>query len=138
MEEHKPSSFIWDEAKERINVIKHGVDFKTAKLVDIRSGDDAAIEWLMNGKGKEFYGENDNTYAVTSDGEFEIYPEYKKRVDPIFGEPSLLKTIRRKVLRYTPTQSLIMSASRGFRFIPFGILVVLALVLIYFRKVRSK
>ena len=30
---HEPFSFVWDEEKNRSNVKKHGVDFKTAALV---------------------------------------------------------------------------------------------------------
>ena len=49
-------------------------DFRTAKLLDIRGGDDAAIQWFMNGKGSDFYSSEDRTYARTKNGNVEIYP----------------------------------------------------------------
>ncbi len=51
-------------------------DFRTAKLVQINSGDDAAVQWFMNGKGSDFYSEREKTFARTAQGDVEIYPNY--------------------------------------------------------------
>ena len=52
------------------------VDYRQAKLLEIKNGDDAAIQWFMNGKGSDFYGIEDKMYARTASGDFEIYPKY--------------------------------------------------------------
>lgn len=52
-----------------------GANFETAKLVNVRSGDDAAIQWYMNGKGSDFYGVGEKMFARTVTGDVEIYPE---------------------------------------------------------------
>ena len=39
---HEPFTFIWDEDKNRINIKKHGVDFRTAVLV---FNDDLRLEY---------------------------------------------------------------------------------------------
>lgn len=51
-------------------------NFKTARLLHIRYGDDAAIQWLMNGNGSEFYGVENKMFARTAQGDIEIYPMY--------------------------------------------------------------
>jgi hypothetical protein len=51
-------------------------NFKTARLLHIRFGDDAAIQWLMNGNGSEFYGDENKMFARTAQGDIEIYPAY--------------------------------------------------------------
>lgn len=53
-------------------------DFTKAKLLEIRNGDDAAIQWVLNEKGYDFYGVYDKMYARMPDGDYEIYPGYKK------------------------------------------------------------
>lgn len=51
-------------------------DFKTARLLNIRHGDDAAVQWLLNGNGSEFYSAENKMFARTTQGDIEIYPAY--------------------------------------------------------------
>ena len=67
-----------------------GVDFRTAKLVTIRGGDDAAVQWIMNEKGSDFYGIEEKMFARTALGDYEIYPEFRK-VDALGSDG--LKTV---------------------------------------------
>ena len=41
---YEPFSFVWDEDKNRINIKKHGIDFKTAALV---FKDDLRLEYRI-------------------------------------------------------------------------------------------
>ncbi len=54
-------------------------DYKTAKLLQIRHGDDAAIQWLLNENGNEFYGVENKMFAKTAHGDIEIYPTHPSR-----------------------------------------------------------
>lgn len=51
-------------------------DFRQAKLLAVRWGDDAAIQWFMNEKPGSFYGIGENMYVRTTSGDYEIYPDY--------------------------------------------------------------
>lgn len=53
-----------------------GPNYRTAKLLKIRHGDDAAIQWFLNGNGSEVYGVENKMFAKTPSGDIEIYPHY--------------------------------------------------------------
>lgn len=58
-----------------------GIDYQTTQFLHVQNGDDAAVEWFVNGKGSNFYGMGENMYARTDSGDFEIYPEQKQYLE---------------------------------------------------------
>lgn len=57
-----------------------GTDFRTAKFIQIRFDDDAAVQWFMHGQGREFYSVSGHMFARTPQGDVEIYPHYPEEV----------------------------------------------------------
>ncbi len=53
------------------------VDYQQARLLEIRNGDDAAIQWFVQGNKPDFFGDEGKTYVRTPGGVLEIFPEYK-------------------------------------------------------------
>ena len=61
-------SFVWDEDKDRANLSKHGIDFKTAALV---FNDDLRIEYLD--EEHSYDEERYNTIGLVHDVLFVVY-----------------------------------------------------------------
>lgn len=51
--------------------------YQETRLLEIKNGDDAAIQWIAQGNTANFFGEEGRTYVKTPGGVLEIYPEYK-------------------------------------------------------------
>lgn len=54
-------------------------NYQIATISHIRYGDDAIVQWFMNGKAKEFMSEGDKTFAILNGKRFEIFPNRHER-----------------------------------------------------------